>query len=430
MVIPEVNLPGHARAAIKAMEFRYDRFMKEGNLEEAEKYRLIDPDDKSVYTSAQSFKDNVVCVCRESVYTFYEKVIDEIIKLYKEAEAPLEYFHTGGDEVPKGPWTQSPICDAFIASIEDIEFPRELRTYFFRKTVEILEKRNLKIAGWEETALKLEDEKMVVDTEFVGKNVIPFVWNNLWGAQDLGYKMANKGYKVVLCPVTNFYFDLAYDKDPEEPGLYWAGFVDTKNAYEFAPYDVFKTTYRDDASATPINTEEAFANMERLRKDARKNILGIQAQLWGETLKGQDMMEYYLLPKLFGFAESAWAKEKVWERIENKEERTNSIQEGWSNLLNTVGEYELERLDDLFGGYAYRIPMPGSMVKNDTLRANVRYPQLTIRYTLDGSEPTINSKIYLGPIEVNGEVKLKTFNNKGRASRTSIVNTEITKIKP
>ena len=102
--------------------------------------------------------------------------------------------------------------------------------------------------GWEETTLKSENGETVVNDEFIDKNVIPYVWNNLWGAQDLGYKLANKGYPVVLCPVTNFYFDLAYDKDPEEAGLYWAGFVNTKNAYEYAPFDVFKTTKRGQCS--------------------------------------------------------------------------------------------------------------------------------------------------------------------------------------
>ena len=336
MVIPEVNLPGHARAAIKAMEHRYNRLMSEGKKDEAEQYRLVDPDDTSIYESAQSFKDNTVCVCRESTYAFYEKVIDEIIKLYEEADAPLEYFHTGGDEVPKGAWTKSPLCEDLIAQTKGLDDPNQLQTYFFRKAVEMLNKKNLKIAGWEEAALKVENEHLVVDNEFVNKNVIPYTWNNLWGEQDLAYRMANGGYPVVLCPVTNFYFDLAYDKDPEEPGLFWAGFVNTRNAYECAPLDMFKTTYRNDAESTPFDKDKLFAPMERLTAEGRGNILGVQSQIWSETVKGPEMLEYYLLPKLFGFAETAWAKERPWETIEDETKRNKSIDKGWNNLANTI----------------------------------------------------------------------------------------------
>lgn len=70
--IPEINFPGHARAAIYSMEARYERLMKEGKREEAELYRLVDPDDASVYSSAQIFNDNVICVCTEGPYRLFE----------------------------------------------------------------------------------------------------------------------------------------------------------------------------------------------------------------------------------------------------------------------------------------------------------------------------------------------------------------------
>lgn len=69
-VIPEINLPGHARAAIKAMEARYEYFMSKGDEKAANEFRLIDPEETSEYLSAQLFTDNVVNVARESVYHF------------------------------------------------------------------------------------------------------------------------------------------------------------------------------------------------------------------------------------------------------------------------------------------------------------------------------------------------------------------------
>ncbi len=97
-VIPEIVMPGHARAAIKAMEARYFA-LKDESKKEAEKYLLTDFDDSSKYNSVQNYTDNVICVGRESVYTFLNTVIKEIISIYEEAEAPLTMIHTGGDEV-------------------------------------------------------------------------------------------------------------------------------------------------------------------------------------------------------------------------------------------------------------------------------------------------------------------------------------------
>src|SRR5690606_5494836 len=114
-IIPELNFPGHALAAIKSMEARYERLMKEGKEKEANEYRLIDPDDKSVYLSAQAYKNNVVDVSRESVYHFFEKVVDEFALMYKEAGLTMDTFHTGGDEVAEGAWTKSPMAQKLIS---------------------------------------------------------------------------------------------------------------------------------------------------------------------------------------------------------------------------------------------------------------------------------------------------------------------------
>ena len=421
-VIPEVNLPGHSRAAIKAMEYRYERLMAEGRPEEAEQYRLIDPEDSSQYVSAQSFTDNVVCVCRESVYDFYEEVVDEIIDIYREAKAPLEYFHTGGDEVPRGSWTGSPMCEALLPQLEGVDNAGQLHSYLIERLAKILDERGLKTAAWEEAVLLDEQGIKKVNPDFPGGQVLPYVWNNLWGAQDLGYRIANAGYPVILCPVTNFYFDLAYDNDPQEPGLYWAGFVDERNNYEFAPYDVFKTTFRNDALYTPLNTEEAYASMERLKESSRKNILGVQAELWSETLKGREMLEYYLLPKLLAFAETAWSPQREWETEEDPLKRKQLADKGWNELANRIGQRELNRLDHLFGGFGYRIPPPGAVIDQGLLHANSAYPGLSIRYTTDGSEPGLGSAVYSSPVPITGDqVKLRAFNASGRSSRTSIV---------
>jgi hexosaminidase len=427
-VIPEVNFPGHARAAIKAMEARYNRLMKEGKEEEANEYRLIDPDDKSEYISAQGYKDNIVCVARESVFHFYEKVVDEIAAMYKEAGLALTEFHTGGDEVPEGAWKKSPLAMELMKKHPEITDPKNLQGYFFSELVKRLKNKKFQIHGWEEVALtKTPEGKYIPNTAFVDDDVVPYIWNNLFDP-DLAYRLANAGYKIVLCNVSNFYFDLAYNKDPKEPGLYWAGFVNERNAWSFAPYDLTKTTTKNSLGQDlklvyAGSSERANATtIEPLKSDARKNILGVEAQLWSETVKGRDMMEYYILPKLMGFSESAWASERRWETIESVAEREKLMQSEWNIFANTLGRRELPRLSYLNRGYNYRVPLPGAVIENGLLKANTEYPGLEIRYSLDGTEPTRESSLYTEPVPVNSEVTLRCFDSSGKSSRVVRLN--------
>ena len=417
-IIPELNFPGHALAAIKSMEARYERLMKEGKEKEANEYRLIDPDDKSVYLSAQAYKNNVVDVSRQSVYHFFEKVVDEMALMYKEAGLTMDTFHTGGDEVAEGAWTKSPMAQKLISEHPELKSARDLQTYFFRRLLPRLEKRNLKVHGWEEVALtKTEDGKYLVNPEFLGHNVVPYVWNNVYDV-DLGNRLANAGYQVVLCNVTNFYFDMSYNNDPKEPGLYWAGFVDTRDNWTFAPYNMFVTT-EETSMGKPMKQE--FVGKQKLKPEARKNIYGVESQLWSETIKGRDMMEYSVLPKLLGFAESAWSPERNWEMIADDAQRKKLIFAGWNQFANTIGQKNIPKLSYLNGGYNYRLPMPGAIIEGGILKANVELPGLEIRYTHDGTEPTATSPAYAAPVKVSGIIKLKTFDKAGRFSRTSEV---------
>jgi hexosaminidase len=416
-VIPEVNFPAHARSSIKPMEARYQRLMTEGKEEEANKYRLIDPDDNSVYLSAQAYKDNVVSIARPSTYRFYKKVMDEIALMYLEAGLKLDEIHAGGDEVPEGSWTKSPMAAEILKQNPQYKEAKNLQAYFVKKLIETLREDEYTIHGWEEHFLIKNDQgQYIPNPEFADEKLVAYVWNNLYGMQDLAYRIANSGYDIILCPVSNFYFDLAYDKDPEEPGLYWAGFVRTRDAWGFAPYDLFKTTTHT-ASGREINRAEEYKDMVRLKPEARKHILGVEAQLWSETIKGREMIEYYMLPKLLGFAESAWAKERRWELIDNDERRERLMDDQWNIFANTLAQKELPRLNYLNGSYNYRIPLPGAIIENGMLMANIEFPGLELRFTTDGTEPDISSTLYAAPVEVNSPIRMKAFDSSEKASR-------------
>lgn len=420
-VIPEINFPGHARAAIYAMETRYDRLMAEGKQEEAEWYRLIDPKDASVYNSAQNFNDNVICVCTEGPYRLFETVVDEVIDMYEEAGLTLEILNTGGDEVPAGVWKGSPLCQAFMEEHPEFGKFENLQAYFGGRIFEILKKKNLVMAGWEEIVMKKNEEGIwIPNPEFVGSDMLPLVWNSILDNLDLGNRLANAGFPIILCNVNNFYFDLAYTHHPAERGLYWGGFVNTRSSFDFIPYDVFKCNLAD-KWGNPYDPETDFAGMEKLKLDAHKQIVGLQAELWSETVKGGAMAEYYYLPKLIGFAERAWVGQASWGMIADQGKRVEAMDMDWNRFANIVGQRDMPRLDYLFGGFNYRLPPPGAVVLDGKLHANVDFPGLTLRYTTDGTEPNVNSSLYSEPVEISGKVMIRSFDTRGRGSRISVV---------
>jgi hexosaminidase len=93
----------------------------------------------------------------------------------------------------------------------------------------------------------------------------------------------------------------------------------------------------------------------------------------------------------------------------------------WNRFANIVGQREMPRLDYIFGGFNYRLPPPGAVIKEGMLYANIDFPGLSVHYTMDGSEPGTDSPVYTGPVEVSGKVTLRSFDTRGRGSRISVV---------
>lgn len=428
-VIPEIDLPGHARAAIISMNTRHKKLMTAGQTEAANQYLLNDPNDASEYRTAQSYNDNVVNVCRPSTYAFIEKVVDEVMALHKKAGVPLKAIHTGGDEVPTGAWQKSPMCQALAEGNADIEGDEiGLTNYFLKNFGKILGDRNLTVAGWEEIGLKLAGHGAPrrPNPEFVNSNFQPYIWNSIfgWGGEDIAYQLANLGYKVVLCNASNLYFDLAYDKDPENAGLYWAGYVNTRTAYDFVPFDLFKTAEMG-RYGEKLDRKALAVGKTKLNPKAQENVLGIQGQLWSEALIDPERLEAATFPKLLGLAERAWAAQPTWATDSDETQRFADLGKDWNQFTNTIGQKEMTRLDYLTGGVGYYIPPAGAKIENGKLYANTGFPGLSIRYTLDGSEPTAQSSEYTEPIEVNGDVRLKVFSGGGNASRSVLVKKEL-----
>lgn len=424
-VIPEIETPGHARAAVKAMEARAARLTSAGQAAEAAKYRLQDPGDTSKHESVQLWNDNVMDVSLPSTYAFLGAVADELIAMYKEASAPLATLHFGGDEVPAGVWEKSPAFVALRKDHPELRSADDLWYYYYGRVAELLRARGLALSGWEEVAMRktlLDGKKITIpNPDFAARDLQIEVWNNVigWNAEDLAYKLANAGYKVVLANVTNLYFDMAYEKAFDEPGYYWGSYIDVDRVFSFIPYDYYKNTFFDRLGQRV--PPSAFAGKERLTDYGKTNVVGIEGLLWGENMLGPGRVEYMLLPKLLGLAERAWAADPAWATEKDPARSEAEYGEAWSVFANRLGQRELPRLDAYDGGFLYRLPPPGAVRENGSVLANVQLPGLAIRFTSDGSEPTATSRLYTSPIAEKGMIKLRTFDRRGRGSRVTTV---------
>jgi len=399
-VITEVDLPGHARAAIKSMNARYHKYI-DTDKEKAEEYLLIDFADTSKYLSAQNFTDNVINVAMPSTYKFVEKVIDEIHKMYVDAGMELKIFHVGGDEVPHGAWEGSAVSLDFMKQ-QGMKEIRDLKDYFVQKVLDMLNKHDIQFAAWQEVALLRNG---TANERFATSNILSYCWTAVpeWKADEIPYKLANAGYPIILSNVTNLYMDMAYSKHQSEPGLHWGGFVDEFKTFDVLPYDIYKSV-RYDFAGNPIDIKEATKTKIPLSENQRHNIKGIEGQFWAETIRSFEMIEYRLFPKLFGLIERGWNASPQWSKA--NDDKDYEIAKQFYNAK--ISERELSRLSKI--NVNFRIAQPGIKIIDGQLFANSYIPKAEIRYTTDGSEPTEQSTLWTSPVPCDAkQVKAKAF---------------------
>ena len=421
-IIPQISFPSHIRSAIISMDVRYQKYMELGNKVEAEKYLLSDPDDKSEYYSAQGFDDNIACICRESAFTFYEKVIDEIYLMYQEAGVEMDNFGVAADELPYGAWQKSPICNKFMEDNSIVGDYNALYEIMQTRVYNKLSSYNATMTGWDDILLKLT-EKNQSETQikdfFKGDDILLFVWKNDWGGgrQDMIYKYANLGYKTVMSNSSAFYFDMVDDKDLDNVGLSWSGYADYKDMWTVDVFDIFNDSYGVKKNNI---SKEYIESSEKLKSTNRDNIIGIQSQIWSETIRNEDILDYMFMPNIIVFSQKAWSKDPKWISVQDKNEREITLDHEWNKFRNTIGQRVLPMIENIYGGLSYDLPKPGGIIKNDSLYANSAFPGLSIKYTLDGSLPNSESMNYKNPVKLNQDdiVNLRLFDNKGRGGYT------------
>lgn len=400
-IIPEIESPGHARAAIVSMKARYNKYIAT-NPEKATEYMLSEPEDTSRYVSVQYYTDNVMNPALPSTYRFMEKVIKEIATMYKEAGVPLTTLHLGGDEVPQGVWLGSPACRELMKE-KGMAKAHDLSEYFITQMAGVMQRNGLKISGWQEVALGHTEEahqQLRPLTEGV------YCWNTVPGHDEVVYQTANNGYPVILCNVGNFYMDMAYNGHPDERGLDWGGYVDESVSFSMLPYSIYRSL-RKNMAGDPIDLSNAGKGKTVLTETGKKNIVGVQGQLFAETIRSFDGVEYLLFPKLMGLAERGWNAHPAWESLSGAQEQ-QAFDKALALYYAKISEKEMPCWAK--NGINFRLPHPGLLVKDGRLYANVAISGAEVRYTTDGSEPTAQSALWEAPVKCDAAVvKAKTF---------------------
>jgi hexosaminidase len=383
-VIPEFDMPGHARAAIKAMEAR----ARSGDTT----YLLSDPDDNSQYLSIQNYTDNAINACMDSSYAFLGKLMDEVGTMYRDAGAKLSTWHLGGDEVGAGAWTASPACEALYAQSSEVKDADDVHGYFVKRANQMAMERGFGIRGWSDGLRKTVTDssgnavKVFLDpaTDLAGNAVSTNWWGTLFWWDNSAYTMANAGYKVVLTSPDFLYFDHPYEADPKERGYYWATrFTSVRKLFGYMPANLPANSQLTKDRMGGDYTG-AFAGIATLEKP--ENVLGMEGALWGETVRTAEQLEYMVFPRLLALAERAWHRGN-WEPADGNDYAApidmNNLAADWQRFANVLGHKELKKVER--SGVQFRVEVPGAIIDNGVLKANVAMPGLGIQYRTPGS---------------------------------------------
>ncbi|MBW8771387.1 MAG: family 20 glycosylhydrolase [Gemmatimonadetes bacterium] len=287
--------------------------------------------------------ENILCP-KEETFTFIENVLTEVMALF-----PSQYIHIGGDEAPKTVWQASQIAQDVIKR-ENLKDEHELQSYFIRRVEKFLNAHGRRIIGWDEI---LEGG--------LAPNATVMSWRGING----GIAAARANHDVVMTPTSNTYLD--YNQgDPRFESIYMGARLPLMTVYAYEPIP------------------------DSLTAEQGKHVLGTQGQLWTEYMQTTRDMEYMAFPREMAIAEIAWSPKaaRSWDSFGRR-------------LLPRL--LALDRL-----GVNYRFPGVESgleknqVVAGDTVTVTLAtpIPEAEIRYTLDGSEPTITSTKYTGPLHL------------------------------
>lgn len=268
VVIPEIEMPGHAQAALHALPW-------------------LGCNEQSVDVwTMWGVTPEVMCAGKETTYEFLENVLSEVIELF-----PSELIHIGGDECPKDRWKECEHCQAKIKA-EGLENEEELQGYLVARIEKFINSKGRKMIGWD---------------EILDGGVTPTATVMSWRGTQGGIYAAERGNDVVMTPMNLCYFNFYQTESREGEGLQIGGHIPFEMVYAWDPYKGFS-------------------------EEARKHVIGVQCNMWTEYLKDMPTVEKMLLPRLAAMAEVQWSVDRRNEAtIRSKMETMRKFYEacGW-----------------------------------------------------------------------------------------------------
>ncbi|HSC55455.1 MAG TPA: beta-N-acetylhexosaminidase [Phnomibacter sp.] len=276
-VVPEIEMPGHASAAIAAYPW-LSCFPKEKTV--IPENMIATKTKEAQAAGALKFTqetfgvfDDVFCAGKDSTFRFLEDVLKEVVPLF-----PSKVIHVGGDECPKGNWKRCPACQARIKQM-GLKDEHELQSYFIKRMEKVLEAHGKSLMGWD---------------EILEGGLAPNAMVMSWRGEKGGITAANEGHYVVMTPNSHFYFD--HKQRQKEDSVTIGGYSPLEKVYSYNP--------------TPAAIDV----------DKRHFILGAQANLWTEYIGNPAKVEYMLFPRMAALSEVLWTKpeQKNWDAFKAK----------------------------------------------------------------------------------------------------------------
>lgn len=309
---------------------------------------------------------DIYCAGKEEVFTFLENVLSEVADLF-----PSEIIHIGGDEAPKDRWKECPHCQQRIKD-EGLKDEHELQSYFIARIEKFLNSKGKRILGWDEI---LEGG--------LAPNAAVMSWRGIKG----GIEAARMHHPVVMTPTTHMYLDYFQGEPYLEPsGI--GGFLPLRKVYSFEPIP------------------------EELVGKEREFILGVQGNIWCEYIHSPDKVDYMTYPRGAAVAEIGWSSpdRKDWNDFTRRlEAQYVRYEQMGINYATSAYQVYFEVTDDAVGNKSTVV------LKTDSY-------QPEIRYTVDGTEPSVDSPIYGGAFEATEytTVRAATFKDGKRVSPVSV----------
>ena len=244
-IVPEIEMPGHCMAALAS----YPELSCTGG--------------PFVVPTSWGIKEDVYCAGNDSVFTFLEDVLDEVVSLF-----PSQWIHIGGDECPKARWQACPKCQARMVA-EGLADENELQSYFIQRIENYLQTKNKRIIGWDEILAGGLAQNATVQS---------------WRGETGGISAAAAGHDAIMSPQSHCYLDYSYSS------------ISMLQALSYNPIPA------------------------TLPDSAKKYILGLEGCMWGESTPTDSIVDRQTFPRLCALAEAAWLPDsaKDWNSFRDR----------------------------------------------------------------------------------------------------------------